>query len=198
MEETSELFLKLFKRKKPNVPDGFFQNFHAQLNSKILSDLKEKNDVPQDFFKNFHSQLKDEIDAENALSDLGIKKSKKPNLPTEFRTEFVSELQKNIARKKSRTKLIRISFWSATSSVAAALAILFLLNTKDQTPNDIAVEQPQTMSEENLDTYAEFVDEGELIDYIVENNVDLGEDDEDDVMLEYLDSDLEDIYLDID
>ncbi|MBL7897961.1 MAG: hypothetical protein JNJ99_05465, partial [Crocinitomicaceae bacterium] len=74
--------------------------------------------------------------------------------------------------------------------------LLFSLNTDE--PEVITETIPVVVEDEDdFETYAAYVDEESIIDYIVENDVDLGENDTDEDTYDYVNSDIEDIYLDL-
>lgn len=208
MEENSDIFSKLIKRRKPTLPDNFFQNFQSDLLSHLsdqndsdkISFSKTKNpDVPVDFFKNFHATLADEIESSGAFSDLNINKNKLPAVPSDFESEFRKNLMEKIRTKKSRGRILKISFWSTATAVAAGLTLLFTLNTEPAPETPILTEENVTVAdEESLDTYVAYLDEESLVDYIIENDIDMGETEEDNEdVYDYVSSDIEDIYLDL-
>src|SRR5687768_516438 len=150
MEEHSEIWSKLIRRKKPTLPENFFKSFQADLSAQLKdaaesfeSDSEkthlfdgrvEKPAVPVDFFQNFHANLQAEIEAENAFSELGLVKRKKPAVPSTFEASFNAALMAQIksrqsvsdeqAKSSSRGRILKITFWSTAAAVAASLILL--------------------------------------------------------------------------
>ncbi len=209
MEEHFDIFSKLIKRRKPDLPENFFQNFHGNLctnlfNQDELDNLAiQKNkapEVPADFFKNFHANLQAEIDSETVFADLTLKKTNKPTVPPNFENEFKDSLMKNIRQKKSTGRILKITFWSTAAAVAAGLTLLFTLNTEptNNQPDRLTEINSELTDEESLDTYVAYLDEDELVDYIIENDIDMGQaESESDDVYDYVSGDIEDIYLDL-
>ena len=170
MEEEYDIASKFLKSKKPLVPDGFFANFY--------------------------NSIKDEIDAEDAFLNLNIVKRKKPSIPENFSVNFSSEIDKKITPKfKNHGRVIRLSFISAVASVAAVLTILFYLNQNNE-PIQISNAVPTfQQDDEAFEAYVAYLDEDEMIDYIVENDISVGESDDD--IYDYVESEIEDTYLDL-
>jgi hypothetical protein len=209
MEEHFDIFSKLIKRRKPDLPEDFFKNFQRNL----LSDIANQNDAdnftllkrqtpeaPADFFKTFHQNLHAEIESKSVFSDLNLKKSGKPNVPENFEAEFKESLMKKIHQKPANSRILRITFWSTAAAVAASLTLLFTLNTKSPSDQNEAITETNSelSEEESLDTYVAYLDEEELVDYIIENEIDMGQtESESDEVYDYVSSDIEDIYLDL-
>jgi hypothetical protein len=209
MEEHFDIFSKLIKRRKPDLPENFFENFHSNLNSNLSNqneldqlDLAKNKmpEVPADFFKNFHTNLQAEIESEALFSDLKLKKTKKPTLPANFESDFRESLMKKIHQKKSRGRILKITFWSTAAAVAAGLTLLLTLNTEptNNQPDGLTEINSEFTDEESLDTYVAYLDEDELVDYIIENDIDMGQaESESDDVYDYVSGDIEDIYLDL-
>lgn len=193
----------IIKRKKPAVPENFFRDFPESIINKIhaessLAHEGNQPSVPEGFFANFYNQVADEIAADEAFEKYGIKKSTKPEVPAGYFEQKKSVQLKNqpVVRRKGR--VYKITFWASVAAAAAGL--LFLLLPGRNTPNTdpvIATETAKTeMSDEHLDTYADFIDEESMVEYIVENDVDLGETEHDEVY-DYVESEIEETYLDL-
>jgi len=171
VEEENDISSKFKKTKKPTVPSGFFENFYEYVQT--------------------------EIDSDNAFSDLKIVKRKQPGLPENFTKNFEADLIKKIAPKSSNSgRIIRLVFLSAAASIAAVLAILFYVNQHEQASEISKTEVGTTQDDEVIDSYIAYLDEDEMIDYIVENNITIGDAESDDIY-DYVESDIEDIYLDL-
>lgn len=209
MEEHFDIFSKLIKRRKPDLPEHFFENFQHSLSSKI-SDQNESDqlvfeksktpEVPVNFFRDFHANLQAEIESEAAFLDLKLKKANKPAVPANYENEFKESLLKKIHPKNSRGRILKITFWSTAAAVAAGLTLLFTLNTEptiNQTET-LTETNSELTDEESLDTYVAYLDEEELVDYIIENDIDMGQaESESDDVYDYVSGDIEDIYLDL-
>ncbi len=209
MEEHFDIFSKLIKRRKPDLPENFFENFQRNL----VSNLSNENDldhlalqknkaaeVPADFFKNFHSNLQAEIESESVFSDLKLKKTNKPTVPANFENEFIDSLMKKIRQKNPKGRILKITFWSTAAAVAAGLTLLFTLNTEPTNKQPVGLTEinSEFTDEESLDTYVAYLDEDELVDYIIENDIDMGQaESESDDVYDYDSGDIEDIYLDL-
>ncbi len=107
---------------------------------------------------------------------------------------------KKIHQKNSNGRILKITFWSTAAAVAAGLTLLFTLNLDSTEP------QPEVMTEisseitdeESIDTYVAYLDEEELVDFIIENDIDMGQaETESDEVYDYVSGDIEDIYLDL-
>jgi hypothetical protein len=209
MEEHFDIFSKLIKRRKPTLPENFFENFQSTLSSGLLNPTNEEDltlpkakapEVPFDFFKNFHTNLQAEIESESVFTDLSLKKSIKPTVPENFETEFTAALMTKIRQKPTRGRILTITFWSTAAAVAAGLTLLFTLNTDSATDQTEVLTETNTevSDDESLDTYIAYLDEEALVDYIIENDIDMGQaESESDEVYDYVSSDIEDIYLDL-
>lgn len=196
MEEHSDIFSKLVKRKRPEVPSEFFKKFQDELNGEIDFNEQKNESVPSGFFENFHQQLMDEIHADEEFKSLGLKKNTKPEIPAGYLENFATDLIVKTKENKGRGRIVKITFWSTAAAVAAGFILLFSLNTDE--PEVITETIPVVVEDEDdFETYAAYVDEESIIDYIVENDVDLGENDTDEDTYDYVNSDIEDIYLDL-
>lgn len=209
MEEHFDIFSKLIKRRKPDLPENFFENFQSNLASSLSNQNEldhltlSKNkapEVPADFFKNFQANLQAEIESESAFSDLKLKKTNKPIVPANFESDFREALMKKIHQKNSNGRILKITFWSTTAAVAAGLTLLFTLNldSTEPQPEVLTETNSESTDEESLDTYVAYLDEDELVDFIIENDIDMGQSEtESDEVYDYVSGDIEDIYLDL-
>ena len=140
-------------------------------------------EVPEGFFDNFYASLKDDLEAADVFSQFNIRKSSTVN---------EIKLRPIVLPKKKNTKIIRLGIVSIITSAAAALAVLFYINLN-------TTEQPITESpvkETNYDSYLAYVDESTLVDYILDNEVDMNSDFDEDIY-DVVQDDLEDIYYDL-
>lgn len=147
--------------------------------------------VPDGFFENFYSSIKDEIEAIDVFADFNIKKTKTVGAGARER-ESELKLRPIVVPKKKKTKIIRLTVLTIAASAAAVFAILFYTNLKStETP---IVNTP--VVETNYDSYLAYMDESTLVDFIVENEVDMSTDIDEDIY-DYVQDDLEDIYYDL-
>ncbi len=209
MEEPFDIISKLIKRRKPDLPENFFANFQRNLTSNLSNQHESKDfvlpktktpEIPAEFFKNFHANLQAEIESEAVFSDFKLKKTNKPSVPANFKTEFTAALMAEIRQKPTRGRILKITFWSTAAAVAAGLTLLLTLNTNSSTePSESLTESHSEISdEESLDTYVAYLDEEALVDYIIENDIDMGQtESESDEVYDYVSGDIEDIYLDL-
>lgn len=197
MNEQDDILDEFRKRDKPDVPKDFFETFSDELMAKVVEhdsgiDTVKKTarpDVPENFFESF---------ADNIL----LKTSADPS-----------------ANQVKPTKVIRLRIAGIIGTAAACLLVLFLVNKKDKeqkiAEND-AIHSNTPPIVYSADELLAYVDETDIIDYMVEENIDFSEDevpetatkadtdqkshDElDDLnkadILYYLEDDLNDIYI---
>lgn len=203
MNNQTDIFSLLKKTKKPNVPEGFFENFSVRKNQDTLeqnfTNKSDKPNVPEDFFTNFSKEILSVISEEEKTEFTYLIKSKQPVVKENYFEEFPTKIQKVLSAKKRRSKIIRISFISSVASVAASLLIIFSL--QNTTPETISSQPIDTTSgtEENnqVEFYTAYLDETEVIDYILENDISIQSQDENNEIFEYVADDVEDYYLEL-
>ena len=148
MEENKDILNHFKKRKKPTVPEGFFEQFYDELMAKIAEkesglDAFQKSsppDVPADFFENFAKKIPAKTPSDNT---------------------------------NQRTQVFNLKVIGVIASAAACLLIMFQLIQFDQTE----VETPSASTNEQT-IYTEedllaFVDEDDIVNYIIEEDVEL-------------------------
>jgi hypothetical protein len=167
----------------------------------ISSAFKKSNKplVPEGFFENFYAGIKEEIDAMDAFAHLSIHKRKKPGAVVTAMRVPGSSVQP--VRKRSR--VFTLAVWSTISAVAASMAILFYINRGDEASAGTALSNQlsattsaKPLENEMMDAYVAYLDEEELIDFIVENDISTSDNMNDDIY-DLVESDIEDIYLDL-
>lgn len=206
MEEQFDILSKLIKRRKPDLPEHFFEKFQNKIitqmdeNSDDLTLSKsEKPEVPAHFFRHFPSSLYAAIEEEEAFSDLKIKKKTKPEIPADFEKEFSADLMKKIKSNPARGRVLKLTFWSTAAAVAASLTLLFIINSgsENATAGNLQSETNQEfLAEDDVDTYVAYLDEDLLISYMIENEISTGESETDEVY-DYVSGDVEEYYLDL-
>lgn len=184
MEHKYDILDSLKKSSKPDVPNDFFENFPTSLKVNVAdhsepigATKKLKPAVPEDFFENFSDQLMKKIQADD---------SKEPENNVPAQTRFLS--YRNI---------------SIGVSIAACIMLgLFIFNQKETTLKidnlSAETESTEVSISESDEAYLAFLDEDELIDFLVENDdIELDtEDSEDEEDLYFLvDGEIEDFYL---
>ncbi|MGV6861586.1 MAG: hypothetical protein ACWA41_07425 [Putridiphycobacter sp.] len=169
--------------------------------NQILNQLKKtpKPEVPIDFFDSFSEDILSKID-DKKLDFLS--KSEKPKVPDNFFETFPQKLKGEIEKPK-KGKVITLRNTLFFTSIAASIALLVNLFVSNpiqinESSSDEIVEI-ETVSVEGDDLYLAYLNEHEIVDYIIENNIDVDEDtttfnNEDDIFeeVEYL---IEDYYL---
>ena len=171
----------------------------------ILDSLKKsaKPEVPANFFNEFSSNLMKQVSQEQ----LPFKKSDSPEVPAGFFDSFSDQLMDKIAEeekasatptppKQSRSKIF---FLKITGAVAVAACLLLLFNLINSEENAVETENVATYSEEETeDAYLAYLDEQEIVDFLIDNDDIVLEEDELDVEDEdifyFLDDDIEDYY----
>ena len=144
MENKKDILNHLKKTSKPEVPQGFFENFSDDLMAKISEQQGGLNEfhktaqpsIPEGFFENFTDSLMDKLDTPQP--------------------------------KKGR--VIVFKAFGFVSAVAASLLVMFTLfpNQEEavtaESSNETVVEE--IMSEDELVAY---MDEDEIIEFIIDN-----------------------------
>lgn len=200
MESKNNILNQLKLKSKPSVPKGFFENFKKNLQSKIdfnLNDNDDQFEIPKNFFSEFRADLDAAITNEKTFISLGIVKSHKPKIDENFKAHFKTAILSKTTKQKSKSKII---YLVSVLSTAAAAVILLLLNLYNQESSDKSLTQTiNTISIEDtkkIDSYVAYVDESMVIDYILEEDIDIQET-YDDAVLDYLTEDAEDFYIDL-
>ncbi|MBD3638774.1 MAG: hypothetical protein HUJ25_15580 [Crocinitomicaceae bacterium] len=192
----------------------------------ILDHLKkrQKPDVPKDFFENFSDDLMAKIEEEES----GLKnfqKTTKPDVPAEFFENFAQNITQKVSNSEETNKprVIRLKVIGFVTAVAACLLVFFLIKPDNTTPTaDNTQDQNNTENAEPIsdEVLMAFVDENDIVDFILEEEIDLSENqvevnldentedknasggtnsdldelDQDDIY-QYLEEDLDNIYL---
>jgi hypothetical protein len=183
MEEKFDIFDSLKKIKKPAVPEGFFEKFSDNLSSNIEdgSDIQglnksDKIAVPSGFFDNFSDQLMDKINEQEEQS-----------------------------LSKNKSGIFTLKRLGVVAAVAACVLLIFTVlpnNSDEELTVEVAIESTDD-SEQVDEAYLAFLDEDEMIDFLIENDdIDLGDDDDyeddlysDDDLYYLLGEDIEEYYL---
>jgi hypothetical protein len=177
MEEKFNILDSLKKTAKPEVPANFFNAFSDELSAKIANEelslnKKEMPAVPEGFFESFSDNLMETIAAEESA-----------NL---------------VPPKESRTKVIILRI---LGTIAAAACLLLAFNLIDKEDEIIQTVQVAASTEEEAeDAYLAYLDEDEMINFLIENEDIALEDNEldleDEDIFYFLDDDIEDYYYD--
>ena len=209
MENEKNILSDWRRRKRPSIPNGFFDQFVDDLmqriedESSVLGQLRksEKPEVPENFFESILSSL--DVDNDE-FSIETLKKNKKPALPINYFSDSENQILEIIKGKKQdsnkRGRIIPLRLIATIGSIAAAIAIIFtIINFSEDTNSDIAVVEVES-SEDTYDAYLAYLDEDEIVDFIIENDIEI-EDSTNTVQYEdysdFSEEDIEDFYLDI-
>ncbi len=205
MNESTNIVNQLKRREKPAIPDGFFDVFFNDLmdeidaNSGLLGQMSKSESPPLP--ANYFSRSLDFIDdLDETESLLEITPSKKPTVPPHFFSDFPNKMNEIIGNEieieKKSTRIIPLWIIRGISSIAAMLAIFFVV----QLANTSTTEQPMVTveSEESFDAYLTYLDEDEIIDYIIETDIEIesiNEELNDQSYEDYSVQDIEEYYL---
>ncbi|MFT4600470.1 MAG: hypothetical protein ACI857_000644 [Arenicella sp.] len=193
MDKKFDIFDSLKKTGKPSVPEGFFASFSDNLSAKIEDESivvginkSDKAEVPLGFFDNFSDQLMDKIHEQE-------------NIQT-----------KDTAQPK-KSSFFRLKTFGIVA--AAAACILLAINlipvdeeesfTSENTAESDIIEEEEAFDE----AYLAFLDEDEMIEFLIENeDIELGDEEgfetdsdeyyyDEDELYYLLGADIEDYYL---
>lgn len=163
----------------------------------ILNNLKrtERPSVPEGFFGSFSDKLMTKIDNDSFLETLP--KHNKPKVPKDFFESFSDKLIKEIESKNKvvkKTKIISMRLMFAAASVAAIFAF-FVLTTKQNTQPILVETVNEELLDEDFDDYLAYLDESTIIDFIIENDLNIEEElDIDESIYDEIESELDDYY----
>lgn len=214
MKDKKDILSDWQLRDKPQVPGGFFDHFADNLmeriesESGILGQLKKskKPSVPDGFFDNLLSAIETDSDQKQEETHLVDQLSKRtlPEVPTNYFEQFENDILEKVQNmgngSAKRGRIISLRLITTVTSIAAAIAIIFSI--VDFSPNDPKNSSGPIVEEANemADNYLAYMDEDELIDYIIEYDIEIDDttdlfeyDDYDD----FSEEDIEDYYLDL-
>lgn len=197
-------------RSKPTIPDGFFDQFSVDLMQKIeqesgfLGQLtkSKKPTLPDGFF----DQLMNDMPV--AESDFSLDELTKRDLPTlpvgyfdHFNAQLAETIQKDIKTTATKSRVIPLRIIAAVSAVAASIVLVISVVNYSSNSVESDIQVAELASEEEVyDAYLTYLDEDEIIDYIVENDIEIGEGSDSVHVEDYLDysaQDIEDFYLEL-
>lgn len=168
----------------------------------ILDNLKKsaKPEIPEGFFDNFHSKMSGLIEGET--SDIQFQKSSKPEVPKDFFANFSADLMNKIETEETTTQIPErvwpMKLIGFVSAVAACALIFFMIQPDNEVEiAEVTVESEQ-VEEEQVESYLAFLDEDEIVDFLLENEDieitdELTDDEEDEYY--FLEEDIEELYL---
>jgi len=208
MEDFYNLPNWIRKSAKPVVPDDFFTRFPDNLMSVIdgetddLSALKSlsKPQVPQGFFDSFPDKIMARIAEEDqSLHEFPLlaqlKLAPKPNVPAGYFNSFSA----HISSPQKKSRIISMPIWYSLAGAAAVILLFFLIYNPSQ---PVVADDQQTASsktEAHHDEFLTYLDDDEIIDYIVEHDIALEGDhnsDEHAAIYEFAGDDVEEYYFD--
>ena len=169
MKENKDILNQLNKADKPTVPSGFFDTFSDDLMSKINKDDSFLEDLP---------------------------KTNKPQVPQGFFDDFSESITQHI-EEKPKTKIISLKIVLTVASIAAVFALVLLtIKPNQEQPILAEVEMDvQTEKSDELDNYLAYLDESSIVDYIVENDINIEDETTiDESVYSELDNELDDYY----
>lgn len=198
MKENSEIVNQLKLRAKPSVPENFFTEFEANLFREIeaapfaLDQLKKnkKPSLPQGYFDDFEPAVE-----KSGFELTDLHKTKKPELPS----AYFDALEDKLVNTPNSKKFSGIKWFSLVGAVAAALVIFFSVFKEDPSEITPATASAELSDEKINETLLTFLDEEDLIEFIIQNDVaivDSAEIDETE-FLDYSTEDIEEYYLEL-
>ncbi|MFT5820231.1 MAG: hypothetical protein ACI8ZM_001470 [Crocinitomix sp.] len=220
MENKKDILSGLRKSQKPVVPDGFYDQFWTDLIQRIenesgfLGQLKktEKPAVPENFFANLTASIGIGEEEEAGPFDQ-LRKRVRPTLPANYfdqSTDRIMAAVKADVKNDKKGRVINMRLVTIVCAVAAALLIIFTVinfSGEGDEDNRAAIDKPdendsnqELLEDENYDDYLAYLDEDEIIDYIIEYDIEI-EDTADmvdfDDYSEFSEEDIEDYYFDL-
>jgi hypothetical protein len=207
MEEKNDILSDWKLRSKPPIPVGFFDQFLIDLMNRIneesgfLGQLKKskKPELPAGYFDTLPLSFESEP---TSFSLDNLEKTDLPKLPPNYFEDFESKIMAAVDQDKKgsvkRTRIIPMRVLAVITSVAAA--ILLIVSIIDFTTDPELVIPVAETEEDVYDTYLTYLDESDIIDYIIDNDIDL-EDTTDQIQdedyFDYSEADIEDYYLEL-
>lgn len=208
MEQHSHILNKLVLRKKPDVPEGYFESFSESLHLHFSESEDPtfkpviKPQVPEGFFSGFYANLKSEIESESAFREFNLVKTSKPEVPLNFFEQFPVKVKEktSLTPIKKHAGVIRMTYWTAGIAIAASLTLLFrtyFLQPVSTPVQPTEVSETTNWNEDHVDLYASYLDEESVIDYMIEHEIDTKTAVDDDAVYDAVEDDLEEIYLEL-
>lgn len=211
MKKKADILAKLNKRKQPDLPDGFFDEFEQELmekireiDSPILSQLKKSSrpPLPEDYFSNLIVSTENE----DFASIDSLSKTAKPTVPSGYFDTLpftiTSKIEAENQLKQQSTRIIRLKWVAAVASAAAIVLIcLNLINFNSNQSTMLNKEQLVDLEQTNLneaDYLLSYIDEFEMVEYILDENSTTNTPDVDDIVefYDYSEEELTEMYLD--
>ncbi len=203
-ENNSKLDL-LKHNKKPVVTEGFFDQFYANLMNEIdtesglLGQLskREKPKLPAGYFESSAVILGI---AENEEFIDQLQKTSPPTIPLNFFAEFpdkiMHELVDSKQTKERSSRVVPIWLSVGISAIAASLVLYYsVFNSTEEIETNVAIAES---SEEIHDAYLTYLDEDEIIDYMIESDIEFEEETtEFDPFEDYSAEEIEEYYLEL-
>jgi hypothetical protein len=185
MEEKYEILNGLKKRAKPSVDAGFFESFLAKVLALISKDISsdtselglaktKKPNVPDGFFENFSDKFMQKIHAEEEeertiLEQLVLRA--KPKVPVGYFDNFEVE--------RPTGRLIQLKYLWAAVSIAAVFTLLLWVISDPVNGN--GTDEYAVLENEAKEELLAYSHESEIIDYIIENDIEIDLDGEQEV-----------------
>lgn len=205
MENKNDILSTLKLRQKLELPVGFFANFadnlmdEIEVENGILGQLKkaEKPSLPAGFF--------DDFEIEQPTLNTLIK-AEKPAVPNGFFETFEAKIGRATEQKTfKKGRILPMSALLWVGSVAALFIAFFTVyqfwGTPTQLENNSSTLIAATVNETSFDTYSTYLQEDDIIDFIVDNEIEITESRTVEISEETYDlfseEDLEDFYLEL-
>lgn len=179
----------------------------------ILSQLtkSEKPEVSKEYFKKFEEKIMAEIGKVDVTSESNnlldnLPRSPRAEVPEEFFRDFPEKMV-DIATNSDKNggRIIAMRFLASIAGAAAVILFCFwIFNKTENDTTELAETEAETTeynyTDEDYDAYLSYVDEGEIIDFIVENEISIEDKEtvsENDQILDYVGDDIEDLYYEL-
>lgn len=193
MNKNQDILNQLKKRQKPELEAGFFELFLERLmvlvagpnaGSKTVdlsAEKRKKPTVPEGFFDDFSSNLmgkieeleREEVNESSILDQLQLRS--KPAVPEGYFDKFTV----STPAKPSKGRVIQMRYVAAIASVAAMFALIFLLHDPNSSQAKIAgVNVTKESNVHSYDEYLTYMNEGDIINYMIDNNIDFEDEEE--------------------
>jgi hypothetical protein len=177
----------------------------VEKNKNILNQLKKNNkpNVPEGFFNHFTDDLMSKIESEKSILD-AIKKTDKPKVPNSFFDNFAENLP---IENKKKGRIIPLKTVVVFGAIAASLLLIFVLNWNSNNKQNIAnnnkvietdsIVDKSYMQKDEDEIYLAYFTEDDIVDFIIENKINIDDNDfdlsqEENEMFDELDSELDD------
>lgn len=167
----------------------------------ILDQLKRtaKPEVPEGFFERSPSKILGQI--EGLSDDIQIQKRKQAEVPADFFENFSGNLMEKIKSEESAqsepTRVWPMKLVGFVTAVAACALIFFIVQPSEEEEALAETTTEYEVEDENVDSYLAYLDEDEIVDFLLENeDIEIGDEltEEEEDEYYFLEEDLEELY----